>query len=213
MGTLARNFLNCSEGKTGKRFATGHQASPRQSANHNPGLLSTRIGSLSRSYTSHPCLAPRRPFPPHIPPPLTPARGSPAESPSSQFFAVGVSQPRQASSAQEHGPPHSRRSEYGEPRGSISASDFAFPRADQRARLTPPPWWEDYLTEQSCGSRPQALSKRKSCRYPAPARCGCRCCYWLRCCWSSSAKFTRGCSQAAPRTPSWRMSNGHPRLW
>ena len=95
----------------------------------------------------------------------------------------------------------------------LSASDFAFPRADQRARLTPPPWWEDYLTERSCGSRPQALSKRKSCRYPAPALCGCRCCYWLRCCWSSSAKFTRGCSQAAPRTPSWRMSNGHPRLW
>ena len=134
VGTLARNFLNCSAGKTGKRLATGHPASPRQSADHNPGLLSARIGSLSRSYTSQPCLAPGRPFPPHIPPPLTPARGSPAESPSSQFFAVGVSQPRQASSTQEHGPPHSRRSEYGEPRGSISTSDFGFPRATSAFR-------------------------------------------------------------------------------
>ena len=41
------NFLNCSMGKTGKQLASGHSASPRQSADHSTGLLSANGESLS----------------------------------------------------------------------------------------------------------------------------------------------------------------------
>lgn len=45
------------------------------------------------------------------------------------------------------------------------------------------------------------------------APCGSPWCCWPCCCWPSSAKFTWGCSQAAPRTLSPRTSNGPPRPW
>lgn len=60
--------------------------------------------SLSLFCNSQPCLAPERPFPPHIPSPWTP--GSRQLSPRvPRAFAIGVPQPLRASSAHAHGPP------------------------------------------------------------------------------------------------------------
>ena len=115
VGTPDRNFLG---GENRKATCL------RSSSETTTEVSGLPVGSLSLFCNSQPCLAPGRPFPPHIPSPRTP--GARRRSPRvPRAFAIGMPQPLRASSVHAHGPPRRQRREYDEPRGSISARDLA----------------------------------------------------------------------------------------
>lgn len=128
------------------------------------------VRSLSLFCNSQPCLAPERPFPPHIPSPWTP--GSRPLSPRvPRAFAIGVPQPLRASSAHAHGPPPRMRTALRASRdvstksrnGQSPPETWLLAKkglAEQWPKLAVPSGCEDKLTGQSRGRRARAQSER-----------------------------------------------------
>lgn len=202
-----QKLSHCSVGKIGNQLASGHPASSQ----HNPGLLSASREPLTVLQRSA------------LPPPRTiistlhssssssDPRGGRAGPRVPSVFAIGVRSPAA---------PHLRAC--ARPSAQQAKEVRGAGRVNLRWRLGL--WPKDLgasaakaisaysVGQQANWAEPRPQSEQTGSPHLKPARCGCRCCCWLRCCWPSSAKFTSGCLQAALRTPSPRTLRGHPHL-